>query len=87
MAAECKGVKANHPHTICIDAGDEFLGTAWDIIFQGQQTAPVLNAAGTDVMTVGNHEFDYGVCRLPSISLCLHVYRESAAVVVKPKPF
>jgi hypothetical protein len=41
-------------------AGDEFSGTAWDILFQGMQTGPVLEAAGTDVMAVGNHEFDYG---------------------------
>lgn len=47
-------------------AGDEFAGTAWDVLFQGSQNAPVLEAVGTDVMTVGNHEFDYGA--LPSMA-------------------
>ena len=68
LATICKEAKAANPATLCIDAGDEFLGTAWDILFQGQQTPPVLAAAGTDVMATSNHEFDYGV-----FSLCLHV--------------
>ena len=60
IATLCKAEKAKNANTLCIDGGDEFLGTAWDIIFQGQQNVEVLGAVGTDVMVVGNHEFDYG---------------------------
>lgn len=41
-------------------AGDEFWGSEWDVLHEGAQTGAALQAAGTDVMVVGNHEFDYG---------------------------
>lgn len=49
-------------------AGDEFSGTTWDVLFQGAQTAPVLEAAGTDVMGLGNHEFDFGMKSCQSVA-------------------
>eukprot|EP00892_Ulva_mutabilis_P011147 jgi/Ulvmu1/8404/UM042_0111.1 len=61
ISTVCKEAKAANPATICVDAGDEFLGTAWDVLYEGNQTAQVLPLTGVDVMTVGNHEFDYGV--------------------------
>lgn len=38
-----------------------FLGTAWDTLFQGGQIVDSLQLAEVDAMTLGNHEFDYGV--------------------------
>ena len=32
----------------------------WDSLFMGNQTADVLPLIPTDVMTLGNHEGDYG---------------------------
>lgn len=44
-----------------LDAGDEFTGTMWDAVYQGQTVAPLLlNKVKPDVMTLGNHEFDFG---------------------------
>jgi len=47
-------------HTLFLIAGDLFLGTAMSVIFQGEAEFDFLNRVRPDVMTLGNHEFDFG---------------------------
>jgi 5'-nucleotidase len=42
-------------------AGDFLSSSVASTIFQGEQMVAALNAAGLDVATLGNHEFDFGV--------------------------
>ena len=42
-----------------MDAGDAFQGSAETLLSQGASSVDILNAVGYDVMTPGNHEFDY----------------------------
>ena len=42
-----------------MDAGDAFQGSAETLLSQGESSIDILNAVGYDVMTPGNHEFDY----------------------------
>ncbi|MBE8955668.1 MAG: bifunctional metallophosphatase/5'-nucleotidase [Quinella sp. 2Q5] len=60
MAAAVKSVKAKHPATLWFDAGDTFHGMPMITITHGENMVPLLNAAGLDAMTPGNHDFNYG---------------------------
>jgi 5'-nucleotidase len=53
-------VAKDSPNTIFILAGDFLSPSTMSSIFQGQQMVATLNAAGLDLATFGNHEFDYG---------------------------
>lgn len=45
---------------LVLNAGDDFVGSAWDHYYKGKATAHFMNQLGLDAMTLGNHEFDYG---------------------------
>ena len=45
------------------DAGDQVQGTAYGSLDQGASIIELMNAAGYDAATPGNHEFDYGMDR------------------------
>jgi len=49
---------------ILADAGDFSQGTAYVSTTKGLDAISAMNAAGYDVVTPGNHEFDYGVTQL-----------------------
>lgn len=50
--------------TLLVDAGDHIQGTAYGSMDRGQSIVALMNAAGYDAATLGNHEFDYGMDRL-----------------------
>jgi 5'-nucleotidase / UDP-sugar diphosphatase len=52
---------AKHVKTIVLVAGDILQGTPLSTVFQGEPDVLALNAIGVDAMTVGNHEFDFGL--------------------------
>ena len=45
--------------TLLVDAGDHAQGTAFGGMDKGQTMIELMNAAGYDYATLGNHEFDY----------------------------
>ena len=49
---------------ILADAGDFAQGTPYVSDSKGEDAIASMNAAGYDIITVGNHEFDYGVPQL-----------------------
>ena len=54
--------KQNNPNsTLIISAGDMFQGTALSSMTRGRAVVDAMNAIGFDAMTLGNHEFDWGV--------------------------
>jgi 5'-nucleotidase / UDP-sugar diphosphatase len=55
-----QAIKAKNPHVLTIDAGDIFQGTSFFKFYHGQVEVEMLNAAGYDIYTIGNHEFDDG---------------------------
>jgi 5'-nucleotidase len=59
-----KHIKAHTPNTVVIDAGDIFQGTPFYQLYHGQVEVELLNQAGYDIYTVGNHEFDNGPANL-----------------------
>lgn len=52
--------KANNDNVLLVDAGDALQGHNFVTLSKGENGVEVMNAMGYDVMTVGNHEFDYG---------------------------
>ena len=59
------GLKAklqeSYRHVLLVDAGDHVQGTAYGSMDKGSTIIALMNAAGYDVATLGNHEFDYGM--------------------------
>lgn len=47
--------------TIIVSAGDMFQGTADSNLLYGKNVVDMMNCANFDVMTFGNHEFDWGI--------------------------
>ena len=48
---------------LLVDAGDHIQGTAYGGMDEGKTIVQLMNAAGYDIATLGNHEFDYGMAR------------------------
>ena len=48
---------------LLVDAGDHIQGTAYGSMDDGATIVELMNAAGYDLATLGNHEFDYGMER------------------------
>ena len=59
------GVKAElqnqYEYVLLADAGDHIQGTAYGSMDKGESIIELMNAAGYDIATLGNHEFDYGM--------------------------
>ena len=68
MTAAVKASKAKNPATLWFDAGDTFHGMPIITISKGENMVPLLNEAGLDAMTAGNHDFNYGLSQLEKIS-------------------
>ena len=52
---------------LLVDAGDHVQGTAYGSMDEGASIIKLMNAAGYDAATPGNHEFDYGMDRAKAI--------------------
>ena len=48
-------------NVLLADAGDHVQGTAYGSMDKGDTILALMNAAGYDIATLGNHEFDYGM--------------------------
>ena len=48
-------------NVLLVDAGDAVQGTAFGSMDKGETIVKLMNAAGYDLATLGNHEFDYGM--------------------------
>ena len=51
-------------NVLVVDAGDFSQGTAYVNISKGMAAVELMNAAGYDLVTLGNHEFDFGYAQL-----------------------
>ena len=61
VAAIKKDLQSRYKYVILADAGDHIQGTAYGSMDKGSSVIQLMNAAGYDVATLGNHEFDYGM--------------------------
>ncbi len=63
-------VRNEEKNVIYAIAGDMFRGSIIDSEFKGISTIQIMNMLGPDVVTVGNHEVDYGVAHLLFLEKC-----------------
>lgn len=61
IAAVKQALRQRYEHVLLVDAGDHAQGTAYGSMDKGQSVISLMNAAGYDVATLGNHEFDYNM--------------------------
>ena len=87
VAALKKELQTQYETVLLVDAGDHAQGTAFGSMDKGKSIIELMNAAGYDLATLGNHEFDYGMtgcinlrswASFPYISC--NFYNESAGV-------
>ena len=56
-----------HPDLLLLDAGDFSQGSVYYNFYRGRMEIDAMNRMGYDVVTLGNHEFDFGVDTLALI--------------------
>jgi 2',3'-cyclic-nucleotide 2'-phosphodiesterase (5'-nucleotidase family) len=67
IATAIRDFKARYPNTLAVDSGDYLQGTPYFNFFKGEAEMRLMNAAGYDAITIGNHEFDNGVAGLHAV--------------------
>ena len=63
-------VRDEEKNVIYTISGDMFRGSTIDSEFQGLSTIEIMNILAPDVVTIGNHEADYGLAHLLFIERC-----------------
>ena len=63
-------VRNEEQNTIYCIAGDMFRGSVIDSEFRGISTIEIMNMLSPDVVTIGNHEIDYGIAHLLFLEKC-----------------
>lgn len=63
LAEYVKQLKSENKNVLLVDAGDHIQGTIYCAIDKGESIVNMMNTAGYDLATPGNHEFDYGMER------------------------
>lgn len=61
VSAIKKELKKQYKKVFLVDAGDHIQGTAYGSMDNGKTIIELMNTAGYDLATLGNHEFDYGM--------------------------
>ena len=61
IAALKKSIEDTGRDVLLVDAGDHIQGTAYGSMDDGATIIELMNEAGYDLATPGNHEFDYGM--------------------------
>lgn len=54
-------MRKEHDNVLLLDAGDFLQGTPYFNLFKGEVEVEAMNMMGYDAVTLGNHEFDYGL--------------------------
>ncbi len=63
-------VRSEDPEALYVIAGDMFRGSIIDAEYQGVSTIEIMNYLAPDVVTLGNHEVDYGMAHLLFLEKC-----------------
>lgn len=92
ISTSVKDLRKQNPNTILVDAGDIIQGNSQEI-FLNEKNPMILgmNYMNYDTITLGNHEFNYGVTKLNTIIskanatiLCGNVYNKDGSLIGQP---
>ena len=67
IAALKKSIEDTGRAVLLVDAGDHIQGPAYGSMDDGATIIELMNEAGYDLATPGNHEFDYGMARAKAV--------------------
>ncbi len=67
MAALKKEMQSKSKYVSLVSCGDYLQGDVIGTVSKGKAIVQIMNQVGYDVVTIGNHEFDYGMPRLKSL--------------------
>ncbi len=67
IAALKKSIEDTGRDVLLVDAGDHIQGTAYGSMDDGATIIELMNEAGYNLATPGNHEFDYGMARAKAV--------------------
>lgn len=92
LSNRIKAVKAANPDTIILSGGDLYQGSALSNINKGVPVAQVFSDMGLDATALGNHEFDWGLDSLKTVTMndasypviCANLYDKSGKRVFEP---
>lgn len=85
LAAAIWAQKGADEDTLALDAGDTFHGLTLINLSRGSNMAMLMNIAGFDAMTPGNHDFNFGSQRLIELARILNFPVLSANLMDKDK--
>ena len=63
-------VRTEEENVLYVISGDMFRGSVIDSEYKGLSTIEIMNMLAPDVVTLGNHEIDYGIAHLLFIEKC-----------------
>jgi 5'-nucleotidase len=64
LSAYVKKIRAEEKNVLFVVAGDMLQGSMIDTEYKGISTMEIMNYLSPDIVTLGNHEFDYGLPHL-----------------------
>ena len=83
MASLKKEMQSQSRYVSVVSNGDYLQGDVIGAISKGKAIVSIMNEVGYDVVTIGNHEFDYGVKRLKNLMKSLNATVVSSNFVKK----
>jgi len=84
LAGYINQVRRTEENVILAVAGDMLQGSLIDTEYRGISTMDVMNYLAPDVVTLGNHEFDYGLPQLLFLEKMAHFPIVNANLYLKP---
>jgi 5'-nucleotidase / UDP-sugar diphosphatase len=73
LATKVQELRRKYPQkVILLDAGDIAQGTPLSNMVKGKPVIGYMNYLGYDAMTIGNHEFDWGISALETMACSIH---------------
>ena len=87
-----KYLQTKYKHVLLVDAGDHIQGGTIGLITNGEAIIDIMNKVGYDAVTLGNHEFDYGIEQLETCASKLNAgyvsanfcFRKNKTVIYPP---
>ena len=67
-----KDFRTKNPDVLLFDCGDISQGTPYYNLFRGEVEVQMMNLMGYDAMTIGNHEFDFGLDNMARLFRMAH---------------
>ncbi len=79
VASKKKELLKEYNNVVLVDAGDELQGDVFGSLTQGSAIVDIMNTAGYDFATMGNHEFDFGMEQFLNLAGKNTTYNQTAS--------